>query len=80
MRAGTSPRTRGQMSWLIVPASDTSNPELVDRNAANAPAQVIAVSTEPPVPGHAIRGSVSTTSSVCPVTYSCGASTRPSAP
>ena len=64
---GTVWRTRGQTSWLKVPASETSRPLEVERKAAKAPAQVTAVRIVPPVPGQAIRGSDSTTSSVCPV-------------
>ena len=55
------------MSWLIVPARDTSRPEDVERKAANAPAAVSAPSTVPTVPGQAALGSVSTTVSVAPV-------------
>ena len=49
-------------------------------NAANAPAATTAASISPPRPGHAASGSRSTTSSVAPVTYSSGTSTRPSSP
>jgi hypothetical protein len=65
-----SRRSRGHTSWLIVPASETSSPEEVEKNAANAPAAVSAPSSVPTVPGHAACGSVSTTLSVCPVMYS----------
>ena len=37
--SGARARSRGQTSWLIVPASETSRPEEVDRKAANAPAR-----------------------------------------
>ena len=67
------------MSCDSVPAIDTSSPDDVDVNAANAPAAVSAASSSPPSPGHAACGSTSTTESVSPFTYSSGVSTLPSA-
>ena len=60
--------SRGQTSWEIVPAIETSNPEEVERKAAKAPAAVIAPRTLPTAPGQAAWGRRSTTVSVAPVT------------
>ena len=65
--AGRAPGRRGQMSWLIVPASETSRPLEVDRNAANAPAAVSAPRIVPAAPGQATSGRRSTMVSVWPV-------------
>ena len=61
-----------QRSCETVPAIDTSRPEEVDMNAANAPAAVSAPRVCPTVPGQANSGSLSTTVSVCPVMYRLG--------
>ena len=82
-RAGAPAASRAtprRKSCDSVPASDTSSPDAVDMNAANAPAATSAPSSSPPSPGHAASGSRSTTVSVSPVRYSSGVSTRPSAP
>lgn len=63
-----SRRRRGQMSYDRVPPSDTSKPEAVDMNAANALAATIAARISPPSPGQATSGNRRTTSSVVPVT------------
>jgi hypothetical protein len=74
---GWSPREDRRVSCESVPAIDTSSPDDVDVNAANAPAAVSAASSSPPSPGQAASGSSSTTESVSPVTYSSGVSARP---
>ena len=63
-RAAASRATLRPKSCVTVPASDTSSPDAVDMNAANAPAATSAPSSSPPSPGHAASGSRSTTVSV----------------
>ena len=74
-------RTRpGSTSVDSTPATLTTRPEEVDRNAANAPAAVIAPSTSPSAPGAILVGSASTARSDCPVTSNSGTYSRDSAP
>ena len=66
-RAAGSRATPRPKSCVTAPASETSRPDAVDMNAANAPAATSAPSSSPPSPGHAASGSRSTTESVSPV-------------
>ena len=79
--ASRKPRTLPpRTSWLITPASDTTSPDVVDRNAANAPATTRAESRSPAVPPISCPGRSSTTASACPERASSGANIRPTSP
>ncbi len=82
--AATASRSRGTLardrSCERPPASAISSPEDVERNAANAPAATIAVSTEPQPPGTISPGSTTVTVSVSPPRTRPGVNTRPSSP
>src|SRR3984957_8346753 len=62
------------------PATLTSSPDEVDRNAAKAPAATSAASAAPSAPGSRRVGSASTIPSVLPVRYSWGARSLPMTP
>ena len=63
-------------SWLTTPASATTRPAEVARNAANAPATMRAVSSSPTSPGKIREGSTSTTVSAAPGCARSGAAMR----
>ncbi|CPU63904.1 Uncharacterised protein [Mycobacteroides abscessus] len=67
-------------SWLTTPASATTSPDDVPRNAANAPATTSAASSSPPSPGTRRVGSVRTTVSATPGAARSGATTRATSP
>jgi hypothetical protein len=66
----------GRMSVDTTPATLTTRPDDVDRNAANAPAATTAPRIWPPRLGSTVFGSISTAASVLPVTSSCGRNWR----
>ena len=67
-------------SWLITPASETTSPDEVERNAANAPAMTSAVSTSPSGPGTSRSGSSRMSASDSPGAARSGAKARPRKP
>src|SRR5262245_31730292 len=79
--ANRKSRTRpGSTSVDSTPATLTIRPDEVDRNAANAPAEVTAARISPSTPGAILVGKASTARSDCPVTKSSGTYNRDSAP
>ena len=67
-------------SWLMTPASETTSPAEVARNAAKAPATMRAVSSSPAGPGNTRDGSCSTTVSAIPGCARSGAAIRARSP
>src|SRR5690606_21701879 len=70
----------GTRSWEMAPATTSSRPSDVARNAANAPAVSRPVNTPPSGPGSTCAGRATTALSVAPERYRWGTSTRPSVP
>ena len=67
-------------SCEITPATETTRPDDVERNAANAPPITRAVSRSPATPGTSRSGSTSTRASASPALARSGANERPSRP